>query len=1736
MNNKLLVTWIFACLTWIFAQRSNAQIAVTATLGSSVGNHTTLNAAFTAINNGVYQGDIVIKVYGNTNESASCVLNASGSGSASYTSLVVMPDDTVTVPKVISTSTANIVLIDVNAASYVLFEGRPMFTGTQRMLTFNNSVTTTTTNTTFRARNGSNTVWVRYCNIYNGAALTAGSVNVSIANTASSVSNRNIVLYNNDIKGGSYAVYANGTNATNYMKNIIISQNKISDFGLYAVYAGVNVSTLAIDSNTIFHSASFSSNSTVSSTRAINIPNTVDSGYYSITKNRIYGLKGAYTALYGIYIAPTTVTNVMPIFDVNNNSISLLEPNNAVNGGATGGLYGIFVSGATNPMDIAIIENTIRLGGTCVGGATTGSFVRSAGIMKFNSATSTYFTMYNNIVNNDRTGGNLVSGYSVHLGAWIYYNAVGNNAIDFNNYTGSPFIAGWGGTVYGAIAGYDAAATPNESMTVSKAVTYANTIDPYLSGTSIGDVDLIGAPISWVTTDIDYDIRDTLAPYKGADESTHFASNDLSSVIVYTFGRIPVGTTDVIRAVVKNTGIATVNNAVISLVIKGANNTVLTTTLGYLDPLNDTIVEFPAYTPMNLGFDTLYCIVPVDQNGTNDTAIWVRENTLNALSYSRPFMQQSGNVGNNGLGEIVAKFYTPVPNAVNQVNVNFTNVNFNGPFPFQIVLYADSGSNYGPSLNPIWVSATQQTINGVFNLSLPSIPVSGNFYIGVRQTSANNIGFAFQIENPIRNNTFYFRQGTTFSTTLAWNDFSVNPNNAFRFMIEPRLKINNDVGVTALVEPGGNTCAGGSSNVVKVQVENLGILDQTLSASNYLIVGGRVKRPGGSSFSFNPVLVTTGTIYADSTIDVTLSSNFPMDTVGVYSFTTWAHSVTDQNLSNDTMPTYGVEVFQTVAIPNVQKFDSVLTTPTGWLANRFAANAGSGYSSTNSMRVNLNNTAAYFANASLRSPKYSGITSNSKLRFDYKLTDATTGTALILNATDSIKIMVSTNCGASFTMAGLILGANHNPSLNYQLYQLNLAAYVGQSIMIRIDCDWFGTLNNAYLDIDNIRVINPVADAAIGALLSPCQASIIGQGASSPQVKVGNMGTSGLNNIPVLIQITGPATYNSTASILSLIAPNSASTLSFNPALNLTVAGNYTAKVFSAMLTDDDRFNDTMITSFVVSDINLGDSAVRAASLINTNYMTANGNGSLNIAGNAMTIEAWVYSQNVPGNMATGANILFKDSLQYGLMIDPNGYLKFNTNTTNGYASVTSSAGVPLVSWSHIAAEYNGTTMSIFVNGNLVASGPQTGNITPTTSPVTIGRMLNYTAGFTGYLDEIRVWNSALSLDQLRKNMHRRFANASQANLVGYWRLDEATPGAQYADASGNCNPLVIPSTAACTTINSDFPLSGNVLTSSAHVTQSGLVNFTGTKVSADFQSYSGSDSIYVHQFTGLPKGISPITSPGGITTVYPYYWVIYKFGAGTYTALDAFFNLGTGSFSNSAAYSDFNLFSRNATSNNNWNLLNNIANGVDFTTQKVDFLIPANMQGASQIVIGGNNQTLPIILHAFTGKVVRADAQLNWSTASEINNKGFEVERSFDGKNFEVIAWQKGAGNSNSLRSYTYSDAGVFTMHTQVWYRLRQVDLNGKSTLSSVVALTNRSIMTSNLQIAPNPFRDQIHILSPVAENASFEIIGMDGRTWMNQTVPTDHTIDASNLPSGVYILRVMQASEIQQIKLIKQ
>lgn len=176
------------------------------------------------------------------------------------------------------------------------------------------------------------------------------------------------------------------------------------------------------------------------------------------------------------------------------------------------------------------------------------------------------------------------------------------------------------------------------------------------------------------------------------------------------------------------------------------------------------------------------------------------------------------------------------------------------------------------------------------------------------------------------------------------------------------------------------------------------------------------------------------------------------------------------------------------------------------------------------------------------------------------------------------------------------------------------------------------------------------------------------------------------------------------------------------------------------------------------------------------------------------------------------------------------------------------------------------------------------------------------------------------------------------------------------------------------------------------------------------------------------------------------------------------------------------------------------------------------------------NTTPLPIELISFQGKSLGGGhVQLDWATASERNNATFTVERSFDGQAWSEAVSLPGAGNSEQLLTYSAIDA--YAEGPITYYRLRQTDMDGSSTISSAVAVeVERDHYTT--EVYPNPSTGPFTVTMRGLGDAvvSFSLITPDGRE-----VPVDYQrmaqgiyhLDPGAVSPGLYTLRALVQGE---------
>ena len=163
---------------------------------------------------------------------------------------------------------------------------------------------------------------------------------------------------------------------------------------------------------------------------------------------------------------------------------------------------------------------------------------------------------------------------------------------------------------------------------------------------------------------------------------------------------------------------------------------------------------------------------------------------------------------------------------------------------------------------------------------------------------------------------------------------------------------------------------------------------------------------------------------------------------------------------------------------------------------------------------------------------------------------------------------------------------------------------------------------------------------------------------------------------------------------------------------------------------------------------------------------------------------------------------------------------------------------------------------------------------------------------------------------------------------------------------------------------------------------------------------------------------------------------------------------------------------------------------------------------------------SLPIELTQFTAERNKQSVHLNWETATEINNKGFEIERSSNEYDFKTIGWQNGKGDSNILEQYSYVDSDI--QQGQIYYyRLKQIDYDNQFSYSEIVSIELPNEVNNSLRIYPNPAKDLLYIEGTNLPESVVMISNHMGQIVKKFLWSADG-FNIKELPEGIYFISI--------------
>ncbi|MEQ8243222.1 T9SS type A sorting domain-containing protein [Fulvivirga sp.] len=182
-------------------------------------------------------------------------------------------------------------------------------------------------------------------------------------------------------------------------------------------------------------------------------------------------------------------------------------------------------------------------------------------------------------------------------------------------------------------------------------------------------------------------------------------------------------------------------------------------------------------------------------------------------------------------------------------------------------------------------------------------------------------------------------------------------------------------------------------------------------------------------------------------------------------------------------------------------------------------------------------------------------------------------------------------------------------------------------------------------------------------------------------------------------------------------------------------------------------------------------------------------------------------------------------------------------------------------------------------------------------------------------------------------------------------------------------------------------------------------------------------------------------------------------------------------------------------------------------------------------------NGALPIELLAFSAIVNETRVELDWSTASELNNDYFTIERSSDGLSFESVATVTGAGNSSETLNYSFVDRNP--LFGKSYYRLKQTDFDGASETFEPIAVNFTSLISGDLTFT-NPVNRggtvTIYTNTDDKEILTVSIFNMTGEQLVNQKFSgVNYSFDMStDIKPGIYFVKVSSLSSEKTGRLV--
>ena len=310
------------------------------------------------------------------------------------------------------------------------------------------------------------------------------------------------------------------------------------------------------------------------------------------------------------------------------------------------------------------------------------------------------------------------------------------------------------------------------------------------------------------------------------------------------------------------------------------------------------------------------------------------------------------------------------------------------------------------------------------------------------------------------------------------------------------------------------------------------------------------------------------------------------------------------------------------------------------------------------------------------------------------------------------------------------------------------------------------------------------------------------------------------------------------------------------------------------------------------------------------------------------------------------------------------------------------------------------------------------------------------------------------------------------------------------------------------------------------------LQSSTGlTYLDASFDSSVGTTEISSLNLTVNGTLLQEVLD-GGFWTVTP--------NAGV-TSVDYNAGLSLRGSSNAGTEAAQHTIIKRANSGDDWAIRGNHDNDDQSISGGVVYAYRTSFNTFSDFAIAKHKTNiLPVELLDFSIKCNGTENKLYWSTASELNNDYFEIQRSNDTKDWISIDKVIGAGNSNSILKYEYTDK---TTSGKFYYRLKQVDYDGQFEYSEILLANCSNIAEPVIEVYPNPVLNtaKLKIANWSTDKLKIEIYDMLGKQVYQSQINlfdgyTEEKINLSKYNSGIYLIRISDGQTIENLRIEKQ